>query len=436
MLRVVAGLFLMFVLSVAGAVGSDGWVESALQLQREIDVDAPLNEATFIGTHNSYNSKAYQIFLFRYIDPNQMLSIKEQLEAGVRSIELDLHWMYTHNLAREILLCHALPSHIGCSPFDRPFTSGLAELRDWLKEHPKELVLLYLERHVDGHEPRMAAQLEEYVGEFIYKTTNIVKHAVDECVALPASLTKAEVLKTGKQLIVVTKQCHDGFRYAEREIYKTPWTDVVFTGIGEIKNKPFNFIDALIADYRGYPECTITQPYKDDDKHTSLWRVYENRTFHGNLKKALRKILLGDMNEFDRCGINWTALDMLEKNDKRLAGAIWSWAQDYPKKDYGHCAAYVLNRGIINVSCYQQLTSFVCRDESSRALKVISYFGIWQDGERACQRVAGKQWHFSLPLNGMQLNAIKAKMPADSTAVWLNYAMNAEGHWQPNLIRG
>src|SRR3990167_11298028 len=82
------------------------WIEKALKLQREIDLNAPLNEATFIGTHNSYNSKFYANPV-RYIDPNQLLSITDQLETGIRSLEFDVHWTTNKNLLKDLLLCHA-----------------------------------------------------------------------------------------------------------------------------------------------------------------------------------------------------------------------------------------------------------------------------------------------------------------------------------------
>src|SRR5947208_16682357 len=77
------------------------WTAAALKLQREIDLNAPLNVATFLATHNSYNSKSYQIPFVRYIDPNQNLSIYDQLEIGVRSIELDAHWSLTQDFKKE-----------------------------------------------------------------------------------------------------------------------------------------------------------------------------------------------------------------------------------------------------------------------------------------------------------------------------------------------
>ena len=128
------------------------WLMRALALQRQIDLNAPIIQATFIGTHNSYNSESYRIPFIRYIDPNHTLSVYEQLEAGARSIELDAHWYQGRYGKKDILLCHGRPNHLGCSMFDRPFREGLLELREWMKAHPQEILLIYIERHLDGHE--------------------------------------------------------------------------------------------------------------------------------------------------------------------------------------------------------------------------------------------------------------------------------------------
>src|SRR5258707_15135322 len=95
------------------------WVAKALMLQRDIDMNVPLNQSTFLATHNSENSISYQIPFVRYIDPNQILSIYDQLEMGIRNIELDVHWYTSINFKKDILLSHALESHLGCSIFDR-----------------------------------------------------------------------------------------------------------------------------------------------------------------------------------------------------------------------------------------------------------------------------------------------------------------------------
>ena len=289
----------------------DAWTNKVLQLQREIDLNTPLREATFLGTHNSYNSKSYQTPV-RYIDPNQNLSLYDQLTAGVRSIELDAHWTLTSHFQKDILLCHAKENHIGCGVFDRAFTEGLQEVHDWLKANPNEVVLMYIERHLDGHEPRLAAELDKYFGESLYRPTQVRSNGEDpkSCVSLPTTITKAEILKSGKQIMVVVAGC-DGTdpKYAEKDKFPQIWNDTVFAGIGHAPDRPYKWVEEMIGDFTHYPDCGKST--NQDTDHTSLWRFYEDRTMLTDIIHPQKKLLAEDMKELVTCGVNWPTMDML-----------------------------------------------------------------------------------------------------------------------------
>ena len=67
------------------------WESLSLGLERALQINTPLKDATFLHTHNSYNSSKYTT-AFSYLDPNQNETIYDQLRMGVRAIELDVHW--------------------------------------------------------------------------------------------------------------------------------------------------------------------------------------------------------------------------------------------------------------------------------------------------------------------------------------------------------
>lgn len=406
------------------------WLAKALELQREIDINAPLSEATFIGTHNSYNSKSYQIPFVRYIDPNQVLSVYDQLEMGIRSIEFDAHWTFNSYFTKEILLCHGQASQLGCSLFDRKFTEGLQEIRDWLSAHPHELVLIYIETFLEGHEDRLAEELDEYLGDFIYKPKQVKKQGPSRgCIALPGFITKAEILKANKQLIVVTKQCNLNPHVKD---LRQHFNDLVFTGIGDISSKPFSFIDAGIDDFIGLPECGKSTIFAADKSHTSLWRIFEDRTFLSNIEHKHKKLLSKDMQELNHCGINWPAMDMLSTSDERLNATIWSWSPNYPQENSGQCAIYKKGVGMQNVSCMQIAAGYACQEEKTHNIDAIALKGVWSDGETMCQQYAGKNWHFFVPVNGNQMNLLKNNMKTNfMLGIWLNY-VNINGRWIAN----
>lgn len=405
------------------------WLATALKMQREIDLTAPLNEATFIGTHNSYNSESYQSPFGTYLDPNQTLSLYDQLELGIRSIELDAHWTWNDSFSKDILLCHGQSNHLGCSPFDRPFSLGLQELHKWLSANPGEIVLLYIERHLDGNDSKLASQLEKHLGNFIFKPT-LVRGSNENhsCISLPTKTTKADILRSGKQLIIVTKGCES----AHQEPFLN---DYVFAGIGAIPEQElkFSFIDSTVTSFKAYPDCSKSNLFAPDFNHTSLWRIFEDRTILGSIIKPEKQLLAEDMRELMRCGINWPTVDMLNITDKRMMAAIWSWAPSYPKGE-GQCAIYKYNEGIQNTPCNKVVISLICQEEGTHQLKAISFKGPWRKGESACQLIAGKYWHFATPINGQQMNTVKESMEEQAIhEAWLNYSIDEKGQWRANL---
>ena len=423
----------ILLLTLTPLLASASWVDDTLKRQREIDINAPLNEASFIGTHNSYNSKAYQIPLVRYIDPNHTLTIYDQLDAGVRSVELDAHWTLGSHFKKEILLCHGQPTHLGCSAFDRPIEEGLTEIRNWLQKHPGEIVLLYIERHLDGHEPRMAALMDKYLGQYLFQP-KLVRKSNDEraCVSLPQTLTKADILRAGKQLLLIVKHC-DGSNpnYEEQNEFPFVWNDYAFSGSGEMQPQVYTFIDADMSQIT-YPSCGKYDLYKNDPLHTSLWRILEDRTLLSSVVHPSKKMETEEMRDLIRCGINWPSMDMLEKNDPRFVGAIWTFAQDYPKTGNGACAWYQTGTGMINADCAKTAESFSCQNESTRAFGLTHEGGTFTEGENACKAL-GMEWHFKTPVNGGQMNTLKELAQAGSIrSVWVNYQENSSGTWVAN----
>jgi hypothetical protein len=138
----------------------------ALDLQRALGDGLPLQAGLWIGTHNSANSTSESATLSQS-DSNQQLSLTDQLRLDVRSLELDAHWFPSLRSAGQApVLCHAEASHAGCST-ERLLETGLAEVAAWLEAHPGEVVLLYLEDHLDGLEghDRAAADVQAAFGD-------------------------------------------------------------------------------------------------------------------------------------------------------------------------------------------------------------------------------------------------------------------------------
>lgn len=92
-----------------GSVQVDPWLQQALRTQRELALDTPLNRVNMLGTHNSGISYAdglglEDVFLTRLVQlfwpsryvhtANQHLSLTDQLNMGIRQVELDVHYHF------------------------------------------------------------------------------------------------------------------------------------------------------------------------------------------------------------------------------------------------------------------------------------------------------------------------------------------------------
>src|SRR3954468_16091424 len=147
---------------------SSTWTHRALAFQYALGNELGLRDAPWVGTHNSFNSIAEMGPTLSDTDSNQQLSLLDQLAIGVRSLELDLH-----SFAGRQVVCHARGAdqgHAGCS-VERDVSSVAAEIGTWLRAHRDQVLLLYLEDHLDGaadHDAATAA-LRAGLGDVIYE---------------------------------------------------------------------------------------------------------------------------------------------------------------------------------------------------------------------------------------------------------------------------
>lgn len=169
-----------------GSVEIDPWMQCVLAYQRELTLDRPLNLVQFLGSHNSFNNHADgygdgDFLLSRILEvislghwdfvwAQQWFTMTDQLNMGVRHMMLDpVYFM------GEMRLCHAGTTFsivdkvikyldkvlnitiqfdsrdLGCMPHDRTFSSGLAEICDWMQQsgNENEFVMVYI--NDEGH---------------------------------------------------------------------------------------------------------------------------------------------------------------------------------------------------------------------------------------------------------------------------------------------
>ena len=147
----------------------DGGV-NALVNQIELAKNEPINWVNLVGTHNAYNNLSDN-----YVSPNQRHSITEQLSLGTRVLFLDVHQELTCNCLK---LSHSLDTGFGDSVFDRHLVYGLREIREWLRKHPDDVVILRFEAYLDEEDAHDAAlaksefleSLDNELGQYILRS--------------------------------------------------------------------------------------------------------------------------------------------------------------------------------------------------------------------------------------------------------------------------
>src|SRR3954464_13861934 len=308
----------------AGACASDepaiasyerSWTHRALAFQYALGNDVPLRDAPWIGTHNSFNSIAEMGTTLSDTDSNQQLSLLDQLAIDVRSLELDLH-----SFAGRQVVCHARGAdqgHAGCS-IEREVAPVVAEIGGWLREHRDQVLLLYLEDHLDGAADHDAAtaSIRAGLGDVIYEPP-----AGAGCTKLPLSVSRSDVLAAGRQVVIVSG-CGEG----------AGWPGIAFDWSDHVEN-------GSAAAFRDFPDCGPDHTRAVYD--STLVRYHEDSTWlgatvDGGEPGGLTPPIAAAM---ARCGVDLLGLDQLLPRDGRLDALVWSWARDEPRAGAGDCAA-------------------------------------------------------------------------------------------------
>src|SRR3954470_16226838 len=292
------------------------WTHRALAFQYALAGDVGLRDAPWVGTHNSFNSIAEMGNTLSDTDANQQLSLLDQLAIDVRSLELDLH-----SFAGRQVVCHARGAdqgHAGCS-IERAVGPVVAEIGGWLRAHRDQVLLLYLEDHLDGaadHDAATAA-LRAGLGDVIYQPSG------PGCTKLPLTLSRSAALAAGKQVIIVS-DCGEG----------AAWQGIAFDWSQHVES-------GSPGGFRDFPDCG--PDYTRSVYDTNLVRYFEDSTW---LSEGV-SFASGEGDDpgitpataaaMARCGVDLLGLDQLLPGDGRLDALVWSWARDEPRAGAGDC---------------------------------------------------------------------------------------------------
>jgi hypothetical protein len=377
---------------------AQSWAGRALRLQDQLDDDQPLRNVLIPSTHNSFNASVYDPNVAN-LDPNQRYSVGDQLRMGIRGIELDIH-----PEGGQVVLCHGEPVdlgvaevHAGCS-IDRPFSSGLDEIRSFLDApgNEREFLLLYLENNLDGdpvaHEQAVAA-IDAVLGDLVERPP-----AGSSCATMPMDETESDLLSRGHRVLIVGN-CGPG-----------SWGSWVFERGPQWDER------GLGTGYPPSPECAGRA---SEDYEADFIRVWEDSTWLTAMADGIyRPMTAGDIVAMVRCGVDLIALDRAVPDDGRLEAFVWSWAPDEPSGDPGRaCVAWGPDDARFRSAACDDEHGFACRTATGDWV-VPAARGPRTEAEAACAAVGAAP---ATPPTGWENERLRlAAAAAGQPDLWLS----------------
>lgn len=384
------------------------WVHRTAQFQYALSDSLPLRDVQWIGTHNSFNGLAYPFTISR-ADSNQQLSLTQQLDIDVRSLELDLH--YIPSILglfgpKVVTVCHGQGpdvGNLGCT-VESSFAKVLPEIATWLNApaNNDEVILLYLEDAVKDSAAyssilnTLSTVLKRPNGTSLVYKPNPANKAANGCVPLPLGTTRDDVRAAGARVVLVGS-CAPG------------WSSAVFDWNG------VHVESGKTSAYQSFPACDAT--YGPGVYDTQLVRYFEDTTLVSTLLNPQRPpvdpeaLSPAKVEAMTNCGVNLFGFDQLLPEDGRIQSTLWSWAPDEPKVANGSCTEQGVDGRWRAAPC----------SELKRAACLSA--GVWTvtaavpaaDAATACQAIGST---FDLPRSGDSNSRLRAV--AGPTGVWVN----------------
>ncbi len=293
-------------------------IQTALRLQRRLQYDTvPLSRALLPATHNSYN--------FNTSLPNQVHSITEQLEMGIRRLYLDVHALPGEKVIR---VCHGhadfldtcqqigwstcrlrnLGQHTGCR-YDAPtMQATLRDIRNFLEKpvNQHEVLIINLEDAAIDRIQQVEEALDE-LGDMLFTP----QHLREYTSAHPRHPwpTAAQLVKQGRRVVLENSRYQypdsSGNSRAFAVLEHPPWP-----------NNWVRYFNSTCTAKRSF-----TLYYADELVVPSpLGVLYNGTAITGAMTPSTVQQLV-------RCGYT-PSFDRVTAD--RLADTVWSWDLRFP----------------------------------------------------------------------------------------------------------
>ncbi|MEO8401441.1 MAG: hypothetical protein ABI597_06535 [Gammaproteobacteria bacterium] len=441
----------------------------SITLQNELDRYEPLNFAQFMGSHNSAVSRQYTTSTspinLSYADPDNYLSITDQLNSGVRQIELDIVW-YNNT----VTLCH---NHISTGlegilcEGNAPISNAITEIKSWVEKNPSALVIVYLDVNLPltGKVTNLDSELAK-LEPHVFTPALATEYFGVPNNTLPAYQLSANKLIQGfhKNIIITNDDDTNDLQTSQ----------YVFVKVQNSNATPLyeSAVDTFVQS--NYSNCgnqnkysNVKNLYANDPNHYNILRMNESRTvldYVSDSGSYLPNLYVDyyttqNISNMLNCPINVFSLSLLgftcdssscasHPTDPRLYSFLWSWGLGYPLKN-GSNLAYINptsghfeNNPLVtntnySVLCYKKTpaaqTPTAPLQWYLQNVKVFSSQSSFNVAESACRTSGGV---FGIPTVAYWMNDAMAVINANGINpynVLVNYT-TINGVWTPNVV--
>ncbi|KAL7687907.1 putative PLC-like phosphodiesterase, TIM beta/alpha-barrel domain superfamily [Plasmopara halstedii] len=445
-----------------GSVQVDQWLQKALRLQRKLAYRRNLCSASLLGTHNSAISMAdgygvedhvFEGYLHYFswfkkgmtVHTNdQFFSLTDQLQMGVRFIELDVHW-FDGDL--HIAHCGGFKSKlldsmievfndvakllgtgiewdsgtIGCKPSlssiptkeQRPLKEALSELSTWLHapEHQDEFLMVFFDDETDLMRWKKVGKLLDYLKQFFLE--NEILRPID-LVYQSKWPTIEELLLVGKRVMFMS--------------------GVDYLNIGEeilfVKDSICNWQEPILP-ISPFPDCRFhgsESNFGIFDENFTILRPETSEIEYGFLNAAgeigINQNLLDEstLPGVVDCGVNLPSPDNLTPN--RIKATIWV-VSDGKELHPSECVALLRNaKTWQSVDCNTANLVPACVNISNPRNWQLGSMSVLEAEAVAACAALHLEMEYSAPASGFENELLyKQLMEHDVTfaaGVWLN----------------
>ena len=378
---------------VRGTARISSWLQYALKTQRELQIDIPVNRVQFVGAHNAFNNRASG---YGDLDDcqwpvkddevcisvaNQEFSFTDQLNMGVRHLELDL-W----NCFGKIRMSHGNGDFkIGCSPWDKELTEGMSEISEWTQKprNRNEIIQIYFDDHTN---PRDKSTINQIIRDYF---GNKVLAPSDLKVTFSGRWPSMRVMRRLKKTVIFI----DPDDRSEQCVHSQFWTQGY-----NVKG----FASQLNNCSAAGKSDEIIRIYSDSTNYGPFWNGPKKAGTILNFKKYLL------------CGVAIPSADQI--NTELMKTAVFTWAEGEPRQPitYSSCVILSADERWRVTSCAEK-HYFACVLKMDKTLWNIS-----SDLDKYSKPSCPENMEFSVPHNGYEHQRLV--QAAEGKTVWLNIA--------------